>query len=188
MPGDEGERPDRDRGKHGSPGYHILQNSGQVLMAELETYFFPGFPKRRVQQVGVLALPPPARQGHVPRPGIPSALGSPDKEDGVRVGCQHNRDRRPKQRVVVIKDRLVLVQALAEARQPFGQCECDWQLPPQHPPCGARRLEAGLAPVRLGRAGSEIRRSSSRPAHFGQVTDSLLRISCSNWVLQAVQR
>jgi hypothetical protein len=186
--GDEDERPDGDRGKDRSPGDHVLQGSGQVLIAEMETYFFPGFPKRGVQQIGIPALLPPAGQGHVPRPGIAATLGSADKKDRIRVGRQDNRDRRPKQRVVVIEDRLVLVQALAEAGQPFGQCECDWQTPPQHPPCGATRLETGLPPLRAGRAGSEIKRSSSRPAHFGQTTDSLFRISCSNWVSQAIQR
>ena len=70
------------------------------------------------------------------------------------------------------------------------QWECEWQPPPQQPPLagGPSRLKSAGFPADPGRAGSDMRRSSFRPLHSGQVTVVSPRTSRSNRVSQESQR
>jgi hypothetical protein len=67
-------------------------------------------------------------------PRISGAFGPANQEDAIGVGSQKERDGRPDQRRIIIPDRFGAAQSLAKADQPGGQCEWEWQAPPQQPP------------------------------------------------------
>ena len=125
------------------------------------------------------------------RPWVAQTLGPPDQEQAVGIGREQNRHGGPDERATRgVYLRLVIGEALSEAEEPGGQCWWVWQEPPQQPPVagGPRRLKSAGFPAEAGRAVSDIRRSSLRPRHPGQVTLVSVRTSCSNSVSQALQR
>ena len=145
------QRSDRGEEHEGSDGYgwengrsrhHVIEGSSQMLAIQLDSDFFLGLADRGREEILVGRLAAAAWQGHVAPPGISGALGAPDQKDGVGFGSEDDGDRGPQEGCVVVGAGLVAGQTLAEANQPGGQCEWDWQPPPQQPPpgVGPRRL------------------------------------------------
>jgi hypothetical protein len=115
---------------------HVVEGARQMLRVKRHPDFFPGFPNCRDEKALIRELPAATGQRHVAAPWISSPLGPPDQEDTVRLGADNDRDRGPEEGCVIVGSGLITGQTLAEANEPGGQCECDWQPPPQQPPLG----------------------------------------------------
>jgi hypothetical protein len=135
----------------GRSGHDVIESSGQMLAIQQDSNLFAGLADRGREEILVVRLAPTARESHVATPGISSALGPTDQKDAIRFGSEDDGDGGPQQGCVVVSAGLVAGQALPKANQPGGQCECDWQPPPQQPPGGE--------PSRLGCSNSAPQRA-----------------------------
>jgi hypothetical protein len=113
---------------------HIVERARQMLHIEMDSDFFLGLPNCCNEKVLIRWVPSATRQGHVAAPGISGALGPTDQENAVGLGADNDRDGGPKQGCVIVGSGLITGQTLAEANEPVGQCEWEWQPPPQQPP------------------------------------------------------
>jgi hypothetical protein len=112
-------------------------------------------------------------------PGISPAFGAPDQENRVGIGSEDDRDRGPDKRIApLIYPGAVKSEAIAESSESGSQWLWVWQPPPQHPPPGGgpSRLRSAPShlspdlPLEVGRAVSDMSRSSRLPLHSGQAT------------------
>jgi hypothetical protein len=147
-PQHRGDRHQEYEGPHGyrwedrSARHYVIKASGPMLESELNSDFLPSLPHGGAEEIQVARLAATSWKSHMTGPGIPPALSPPDQEDTIGFRSEDDGDRSPEERCIVVGGGLVASEALAEASQPGGQCECDWQPPPQQPP-----LEGG--PSRL---------------------------------------
>ena len=152
--------PDGNRGKDRRSWHHIGQDAEQALSRQGYADLLGRLTNRGGDEIGISRLSPPARQRHVARPGVASAMRATDHEHRVGHGRQNQRDRRPEESRLIRNDR-------KRGPEPTGEesVECQWecgrQAPPQHPPREGVGAGAGVAaPEALGRAVSDMRRST----------------------------
>jgi hypothetical protein len=72
-----------------------------------DSHFFSRLTRRSEEEIGVGSIVPTARKPHLPRPRISGALGSPDQQQSVGIGHQHQRHGRPDRIGVVRANRLM---------------------------------------------------------------------------------
>jgi hypothetical protein len=137
-----------------------------------------------LDQIGVPSSAAAAREPDLAGPGITGTLSPADEEDRKGIGREHQGDGGPPPVRLDRLDRLVTGEAVGNAGQRgserAGQWLCEWHAPPQQPPGGGPSLlkSAGL-PAVAGRAGSDMRRSTFRSLHWGQLTVVPFRTSRS---------
>jgi len=146
----------------------------------------------RLDQVGIRGSPPPTRKADLSGPGIARTLGPADEEEGVWLRGQDQCDGRPPALRVQGLDGRTPGKAPRQSGEGrgerLGQWPCEWQDPPQQPPGGGPSLLKSVCfPAVAGRAGSDIRRSTLRSLHSGQLTVVPLRTSRSKSVPQEGQ-
>ena len=178
------ERAHRDRWEDRSPWGHIVEGTYQRCPGEIDADLLGGFPDGRLDQVGVASAAATPWEPDLAGPGIAATLSPADEEDRKGVGSENEGDGSPSPVRLDRLDRLMSGEAVGDAGQRGGerlaQWLCEWHAPPQQPPGGGPSLlkSAGLPPV-AGRAGSDMRRSTFRSLHSGQLTVVPFRTSRS---------
>lgn len=151
---------------------------------QVDTDFLGRLPDGRFDQIGVLRAPAAARQADLAGPRITRPFGPADEEDRIGIRREDQGDGGPPPVRLDRLDRLVPGEGFGDSGQRrgerVGQWLWEWQEPPQQPPGGGPSLlkSAGL-PAVAGRAGSDIRRSTFRSLHWGQLTVVPFRTSRS---------
>ena len=137
-----------------------------------------------MDQVGVPRSATTAREADLAGPRVTGTLSPADEENRKGIGREDQGDCGPSSVRLDRLDRVVSGEAVGNAGQRggerVGQWLCEWQAPPQQPPGGGPSwLKSAAFPPVAGRAGSDMRRSTFRSLHWGQLTVVPFRTSRS---------
>jgi hypothetical protein len=132
--GQENEGTHGDGWQERSSGHHILDDADECRLLQMDSHLLPGFPDGGGEKIAIVGLTPTTGQGHMPAPGISGALGPANQKNAIRIRGENDGYGGPDQRWIIIPAGFEAGQPLAQAEEPRGQCECEWQAPPQQPP------------------------------------------------------
>ena len=182
----------RDRRQRGRDRSHVVQSAEPAGPGQVDTDLLDRFPGRRLEQIGISGPPPTTGKADLTGPGIICPLGPADEEEGIGVRGEDQGHGSPPAVRVRGFERGAPGQAPCQSGQRRGervdQWPCEWQDPPQQPPAGGPSwLKSAGLPALAGRAGSDIRRSTFRSRHSGQLTVVPFRTNRSKSVPQEGQ-